>query len=37
MAEQSGVITLDGKVGILSFYKGEDAFLAHEKRRGEQK
>jgi hypothetical protein len=31
MAKQAGVITLNGKVGRLSFYKSKDGYLAREK------
>ena len=31
MAKQAGVITLNGKVGRLSFYKTKDGYLAREK------
>ncbi|PZX49968.1 hypothetical protein LV84_04158 [Algoriphagus ratkowskyi] len=31
MAKQAGVITLNGKVGTLSFYKTKDGYLAREK------
>lgn len=31
MAKQTGVITLEGKVGRLSFYKTKDGYLAREK------
>ncbi|HAH37307.1 MAG TPA: hypothetical protein DCL81_12545, partial [Algoriphagus sp.] len=31
MAKQTGVITLEGRVGRLSFYKTKDGYLAREK------